>query len=286
MPAIIERGYLYLAQPPLFKMKKGQQEEYVKNEPEMEKIILRLGSKDLTLRAGTETLTGVRLQALLVQLGQVERTISRLRRRGWDPELVRAMVRTGFYEESLLEDRAALGAAVEKLGTFLKSYYQHVSLSATRFDEDEEHGTFRVACEVDNRGSMSTCVIGAELLRSPEMREIRAAGVAMAALGEPPWTVVQGGTETAVRGGEQLIEHVQALGRKGLSLQRYKGLGEMNPSQLWETTMDPTARTLLKVAVEDAVEADQIFTVLMGDQVEPRRQFIENNALDVKNLDV
>ncbi len=286
MPAIIERGYLYLAQPPLFKMKKGQQEEYVKNEPEMEKIILRLGSKDLTLKAGAETLTGVRLQALLVQLGQVERTIARLRRRGWDPELVRALVRTGFYEESLLNDRAALEAAVEKLGAFLKSYYQHVTLSSSRFDEDEEHGSFRVTCEVDNRGSMSACVIGTELLRSPEMREIRAAGVAMSALGDPPWTVVQGGTETTVRGGEQLIEHVQALGRKGLSLQRYKGLGEMNPSQLWETTMDPTARTLLKVAVEDAVEADQIFTVLMGDQVEPRRQFIENNALDVKNLDV
>jgi len=118
------------------------------------------------------------------------------------------------------------------------------------------------------------------------MREIRAAAEVLAPLGEPPWAVVQGGVETAVRGGEQLIEIVQGLGRKGLSLQRYKGLGEMNPDQLWETTMDPERRTFLRVAVEDAVEADQMFTVLMGDQVEPRRQFIEDHALDVKNLDV
>ena len=199
---------------------------------------------------------------------------------------MRALVRTGFYEESLLKDRAALGTAVEKLGAFLKSYYQHVSLADIRYEEDEEHGVHRVVCEIDNRGSKGTCVIDTGLLRSPEMREIRAAGVAMSALGEPPWTVVQGGTETPVRGGEQLIEHIQALGRKGLSLQRYKGLGEMNPDQLWETTMNPATRTFLKVAVEDAVEADQMFTVLMGDQVEPRRQFIEDNALEVKNLDV
>ncbi len=118
MPAILERGYLYLAQPPLFKMKKGQEERYVKNEPEMEKIILRLGSKDLTLKAGGETLSGAKLQALLTQLGQVERTISRLRRRGWDPELVRALMRTGFYDEELLKDKAVLEKAVGKLGAF------------------------------------------------------------------------------------------------------------------------------------------------------------------------
>ncbi len=286
MPAILERGYLYLAQPPLFKMKKGQEERYVKNEPEMEKIILRLGSKDLALKAGDETLSGVKLQALLTQLGQVERTISRLRRRGWDPELVRALMRTGFYDEELLKDKSVLEKAVGKLGAFLQGYYQHISLSATDIVEDEEHGTHRVVCEMDNRGSKGSCIIGTELLRSPEMRSIRAVAAAIAPLGDPPWTIVQGGVETAVRGGEQLIEHVQALGRKGLSLQRYKGLGEMNPDQLWETTMDPTKRTFLKVAVEDAVEADQMFTVLMGDKVEPRRQFIEDNALDVKNLDV
>jgi DNA gyrase subunit B len=286
MPAIIERGYLYLAQPPLFKMKKGQEEQYVKDEPEMEKIILRLGSKDLALRAGGETITGSKLQALLAQFGQVERTIVRLRRRGWDPELVRALMRTGFFDEELLKKKGPLEKALNRVAAFLESYYQHVSIADARYEEDEEHGVHRVVCEIDNRGSKGTSVISPELLRSPEMREIRAAVEALAPLGEPPWTLVQGGVETPVRGGEELIERVQALGRKGLSLQRYKGLGEMNPSQLWETTMDPMARTLLKVAVEDAVEADQMFTVLMGDQVEPRRQFIEDNALDVKNLDV
>jgi len=286
MPAILERGFLYLAQPPLFKIKKGQEEQYVKNEPEMEKIILRLGSKDLSLRAGGETIQGAKLQALLEKFGQIERAIVRLRRRGWDPELVRALMRTGFFDEELLKKKGPLEKAVNRVGAFLAGYHQHVTLADARLDEDEEHGVHRVVCEIDNRGSKGTSVIGPELLRSPEMRDIRAAAEATAALGEPPWTLVQGATETRVRGGEDLIEQVQALGRKGLSLQRYKGLGEMNPEQLWETTMNPSARTLLKVAVEDAVEADQMFTVLMGDQVEPRRQFIENNALDVKNLDV
>jgi len=285
MPAILERGYLYLAQPPLFKMKKGQEEQYVKNEQEMEKIILRLGSKDLTLRAGGETIGGAKLQALLAHFGQIERAIARLRRRGFDPELVRALMRTGFFDEELLRKRAPLEKALGKVGAFLERYYRHVLLADARIEEDEEHGAHRVTCVMDNRGSKCSCVIDTGLLRSPEMREIRAAA-ALAPLGEPPWTVAQGGSESAVRGGEELIEFVQALGRKGLSLQRYKGLGEMNPAQLWETTMDPARRTLLKVAVEDAVEADQMFTVLMGDQVEPRRQFIEENALEVKNLDV
>ncbi len=286
MPAILERGFLYLAQPPLFKMKKGQEEQYVKNEPEMEKIILRLGSKDLSLRAGGESYAGAKLQGLLAQFGAIERSIARLRRRGFDPELVRALMRTGFFDEELLKEKAPLEKALNRVGDFLVAYYQHVSLADARYEEDEEHGVHRVICEIDNRGSKGTSVIGPELLRSPELRDIRAAAAATGALGEPPWILVQGAAETSVRGGEDLIEQVQALGRKGLSLQRYKGLGEMNPEQLWETTMNPATRTLLKVAVEDAVEADQMFTVLMGDQVEPRRQFIEDNALEVKNLDV
>jgi DNA gyrase subunit B len=144
----------------------------------------------------------------------------------------------------------------------------------------------RAVCEIDNRGNRSSCVLDSELLRSPEFREIRAVAASLGALAEPPWTAAQNGSEVPVRGGEELINHVLAQGRKGMSIQRYKGLGEMNPDQLWETTMNPEARTLLQVAVEDAVEADQMFTVLMGDQVEPRRQFIETNARDVKNLDV
>jgi DNA gyrase subunit B len=286
MPAILERGFLYLAQPPLFKMKKGQEEQYVKNEPEMEKIILRLGSKDLALKAGGETLAGAKLQAALVQFGNVERAIARLRRRGFDPELVRALVRSGLFDEELLRKRSALEKALAKVRTFMAGYYQHVTLADFQLEDDEEHGGFRVICQVDNRGSKGASAIGMELLRTPEMRDIRAAAEALAPLGEPPWTLVQGGVEGPVRGGEELIEQIQAIGRKGLSLQRYKGLGEMNPDQLWETTMNPETRTFLRVAVEDAVEADQMFTVLMGDQVEPRRQFIENNALEVKNLDV
>jgi DNA gyrase subunit B len=286
MPAIIERKYLYLAQPPLFKYKKGQDEQYVKNEQEMEKILLKLGQKDLVLRAGEETVKGERLIALLQQFGAIERSLHRLARRGYDPDLMRALVRTGFLDEAPLKKKATLEKAINGASAFLDRYLKHVTLVDARLEEDEEHNAFRVVCEVDNRGNKSACTVSTELLRGPEFREIRAVLEALPALGESPWTVTQNGAESVVRGGEELIEHVLAAGRKGMSIQRYKGLGEMNPEQLWETTMNPAARTLLQVAVEDAVEADQMFTVLMGDQVEPRRQFIEANALEVKNLDV
>jgi DNA gyrase subunit B len=286
MPAVIERKYLYLAQPPLFKYKKGQEEQYVKNEQEMEKILLKLGQRDLVLRAGAETVKGERLIALLQQFGTIERSLQRLKRRGYDPDLMRALVRTGFLDESPLRKKGTLEKAINGASAFLDRYLKHVTLVDARLEEDEEHNAFRVVCEVDNRGNKSSCTISTELLRGPEFREIRTVLEALPALGESPWTVTQGGVESTVRGGEELIEHVLAAGRKGMSIQRYKGLGEMNPGQLWETTMNPAGRTLLQVAVEDAVEADQMFTVLMGDQVEPRRQFIEAHALDVKNLDV
>jgi len=286
MPALIERGYLYLAQPPLFKIKKGQDERYVKNEGEMEAHLLKLGAKDLTVRMGAEAVRGERLLGVLGQFGTVERAIRRLARRGYDAEFVRALVRTGFVDEAPLRERALLEAALNRVAAFLTEYYQHVSLVDARTEEDEEHSVLRAVCEVDNRGNKSSCVVDTELLRSPELRELRAAARGLAGLAAFPWTAVQNGSQAELRGGEELIDHVLAQGRKGMSIQRYKGLGEMNPGQLWETTMNPEARTLLQVAVEDAVEADQMFTVLMGDQVEPRRQFIEANARDVKNLDI
>ena len=286
MPAIIEHGYLYLAQPPLYKFKKGQEEQYIKNEPDMEKTLLKLGQRDLVLRAGEESVKGERLLVLLQHLGAIERDLQRLARRGYDPDLMRALVRTGFLEETPLRSREELERAVNAASAFLDGYLRHVTLVDARVEEDEEHSALRMVCVIDNRGNKSTCTIDTDLLRGPEFRGIRAVTEEIAGIAPPPWTAVQGAAETPVRGGEELIGHVLGQGRKGMSIQRYKGLGEMNPNQLWETTMDPAARTLLQVAVEDAVAADEMFTVLMGDQVEPRRQFIEANARDVKNLDV
>jgi DNA gyrase subunit B len=128
--------------------------------------------------------------------------------------------------------------------------------------------------------------IDIDLLNSPEFKEIRSLVKDLKVLGDPPFLIVNEKETRDVRTYKELMDHTFSLGRKGVYIQRYKGLGEMNPTQLWETTMDPETRTILQVTVEDAVEADEIFTILMGDNVEPRRKFIEENALDVKNLDI
>ena len=129
-------------------------------------------------------------------------------------------------------------------------------------------------------------VINFAFLSSPEYQELSSIQRGFASLGQPPYMLERGKEQSPIERMEQLVEHVETGGRSGLTIQRYKGLGEMNPDQLWETTMDPERRTLLQVRVDDSVEADKIFTVLMGDLVEPRREFIEVNALNVRNLDV
>ncbi len=286
MRAAIERGYFYIAQPPLFRVKKGKDERYVKNERELEARLLELGQKELRLHAGNTVVKGPRFLTYLKQMVQMERNIQRLARMGYEPSLVRAMIRTSFLEKSLLREKRVLEEALNKINVFLSSYFRHITLVDARLEEDEEHNSHRVVCEMDKQGDRIRATIDTEMMKSPEFKENRALIKNLGDLGRPPYIISHNSERVELRGSEEVIDFVLKQGRKGLGIQRYKGLGEMNPSQLWETTMNPSTRSLLQVAVEDAVEADQMFTILMGDHVEPRRQFIEENALEVKNLDI
>jgi DNA gyrase subunit B len=153
---------------------------------------------------------------------------------------------------------------------------------------DEEQEAYRLVLSFgsDGQGQRSVAVIDQPLVGSPEYRELEAAAAALSGLGTPPFTVAAEGDKASAKSWGELLGCCMELAKKGLAIQRYKGLGEMNPEQLWQTTMNPDTRTLLQVKVEDAVAAEQIFTTLMGDKVEPRRQFIERHALEVSNLDI
>jgi len=150
--------------------------------------------------------------------------------------------------------------------------------------KDEEHGLFSL--EMENKASGNRLALSWEFLSTAEWRRLFELYAGLSPFGKPPLTVRENGSRVTVNSGEELLEHLLALGKKDLTIQRYKGLGEMNPEQLWETTMNPETRTMLRVSIDDAVQTDAIFTVLMGDAVEPRRRFIEDNALNVSNLDI
>jgi DNA gyrase subunit B len=152
-------------------------------------------------------------------------------------------------------------------------------------EPDEEHGLFQLRVRSATRGRREF-LVNLELWQAVEMRQMVRLHPTLATLAKPPLVVTHNGNVDALESKEQLLAHLMEAGKKGLVIQRYKGLGEMNPDQLWETTMDPSRRRILEVRIEDAVEADNLFSVLMGDAVEPRRQFIEDNALDVRNLDI
>jgi DNA gyrase subunit B len=153
-------------------------------------------------------------------------------------------------------------------------------------EKDPEHGSFNLSCLSSSNGSRQETVLDLELVSSAQFEELRKLAQQLSSLGPPPFQLKPGDGSKEVPGYSQLVQEIFAFGKKGVEIQRYKGLGEMNPEQLRETTMNPETRMLLQVRVEDAIKADEVFTVLMGDQVEPRREFIQRNALSVTNLDI
>lgn len=287
MPQIIERGYLYIAQPPLFKVKRGKTERYIKDESQLEDLLLDLAAEDIELYSEEQGafLSGERLTSTIKRLLSFEKSLSAFKRKRLDVQVLRALLLSRDFKKDVLMDEAALRAVAESIEAYLKKYHPK-TLMEWIIEPDEEHGEFRLKFSSKFNASHSTIVIDEDFVSSPEFRGLQGVSPALLGLGGPEYRLKEKGEEKSFKDTGMLVHHVINLAKRGLSIQRYKGLGEMNPEQLWRTTMAPEGRTLLKVAIEDSVKADEIFTILMGDQVEPRRAFIQRHALEVRNLDI
>ncbi len=295
MKDLIERGYVYIAQPPLFKVKKGKSERYVKDEGALEAYLQNLALESVRIATGPNggELAPEAVRRLLMAASEYKKLVDHLVVRRVDPRVVDALVQAGAPAEPDLASAAALERAHPKLAAKFDELYPDASGVTFRVEADAEHGGARLVALTRKAGVATPTRLDAEFLRSADLQRLTALAAAMRAEGSEPYRILGGETDGSAAGAPErfasatkLLARVLELGSRGLSIQRYKGLGEMNPEQLADTTMNPAARTLLRVKIEDAVEADLVFATLMGDEVEPRREFIEENALRVQNLDV
>ncbi len=284
---LIEAGHLFIAQPPLYRVKRGKSQQYLKDEAAMEDHLIELGAADLRLRGeGGPVLSGAPLKHLVKKVMRLDKVLAVIERKGRNRWIAHALARQEGFEAAVLANEAALGAAVAAAERYLRVAAPELLPLSYDLEQDREHACFRLVVHAKANGQSSQTVVDRELLASAEYDEAHRLARELAAAGDPPFTLEAAGQQERVPSLQHALERLMAEARKGLEIQRYKGLGEMNPAQLWETTMDPASRTLLQVKIEDAVEADIIFSTLMGDEVEPRRKFIEENALNVRNLDV
>ncbi|MEP6911122.1 MAG: DNA topoisomerase (ATP-hydrolyzing) subunit B [bacterium] len=288
MAALVENGYVYIAQPPLFKVKRGKKEEYIKDDTAMIKYLMRQATSDMKVQsAGNKTVTeGKDLAKSLEKMVDFKRYGEKTARRlGGDLNLLEALLKAFGGKSGLLRKEGATLRGVFQDGDLMGGVEAVLAKDGFKTDltTDEEHGLWEIQT-VTHTGIH--IVIDWDFASHVEFQKAVELFIKLEDELAAPFVVGENGTSEQIPTREALLERVLAAAKKDLSIQRYKGLGEMNPEQLWETTMNPDKRTLLRVGVDDAVETDLMFTVLMGDAVEPRRKFIEDNALDVRNLDV
>jgi DNA gyrase subunit B len=284
---IIERGHLFIAQPPLYRVKRGKTQQYLKDEPALEDYLIDLAAGDVVLRGdGAPGITGTPLKQLVKKSMRLDKILDLLERKGRNRHLLTALARQEAMSADALADEAKLRGVVAVAEKYLQVAAPEILPVTFEFQEDREHACVRLVASTRANGSQHRNIIDRELCLSAEFEELRRVARDLAHAGNPPFALGDGDAAERLPNLNQAVGRIVAAARKGLEIQRYKGLGEMNPTQLWETTMNPEQRTLLQVKVEDAVEADIIFSTLMGDEVEPRRKFIEENALNVRNLDI
>jgi len=285
MPQVIEKGYLYIAQPPLFRVSKGKKERYIKDQETMDEYLLALATEKSRLTVGETVVEGSDLAELAREAIAYKALLARVERRR-DGRIVDAAVQLGDLDLDLLRHHDQVKEQVQKIFERAQKTHPELVVRHAKIERDEEHGCDALVFQTIVSGAPRETRLDFEYLSGAEWGELAALHAALAELGPGPYRLATPDGEEDVADSYQLVDALKRAASQGQSIQRYKGLGEMNPEQLWETTMDPVRRTLLQVRVDDAVEADEIFSILMGDAVDPRREFIEQHALDVQNLDI
>ncbi len=280
MAAIIEKGFLYIAQPPLYKVAEGKKDTYLKDEKEMSKFLLsRLGEdRSLSSELSGASVSGARLAALLEKMEEYRTHVGRLGLRGLPEGLLRALIDRGMSSRADFDDKKK----VEEIAKAVRAF----GVEKAEVVADEEHSGWALEILRRVNGVERTARIDADFVAGFEFKRIRETARAIGAFLDGPYVVTRSDETEKHETLPAVVDAIYDSAKKGLVINRYKGLGEMNPEQLWDTTMNPETRRLLQVVVEDAVEANLVFSILMGDAVEPRREFIEQNALNVRNLDI
>ena len=280
MKELIERQHVFIAQPPLYKLKRGRSEKYIKNEADFTKEIMRRATENLIVETGmngsTQRFEGGDLRNFLMSLDEFQQIFHKVERRLRETRVVEVLGDANLSLDTKADfaDRANLEALQARL---------IAAGVPSEIDVDEEHSAFTLTFHDSTNAARR---IGIEMSHQPEYRRFRVLARQIVKFNLPPFTVHKAENKDVILNWRNLLDHVKAEGKRDATVQRYKGLGEMNAEQLADTTMDPEKRTLLEVRVDDLVATDLIFTTLMGEDVENRRKFIEDNALDVKNLDV
>lgn len=283
LPEALEKGYVYIAQPPLYRAKKGSSEVYLKDENALTEYLLKQGAQGIKISGSDLDLD--EMKSLIQGIDAFYSYLKRLNTR-FNEDVLEYFLKNKVELQKISKDKPALEKAFNGLVDFIKKYQPgDVNEARYEIEEDKEHSSFTVKLITTKYGSETVSVFDYEEVNSSEFTELYNLWGGLEAKTTLP-IKVDGDDETEFSDYYNFREHVMELSKKGIYIQRYKGLGEMNPEQLWETTLNPENRTLLRIAIDDAMAADETFSILMGEEVSPRRKFIEDNALSVKELDV
>ncbi|MBN2192766.1 MAG: DNA topoisomerase (ATP-hydrolyzing) subunit B [Polyangiaceae bacterium] len=287
MRAVIEDGHLFIAQPPLFGVRKGKKVFYLKDQAALDRMLIENGIDGITLQAvGGPEISGVPLSNLAQRLRAFSAVLGKIDRR-CDARVVAAVLQTGPLGLGDFRNPERVDATAADVSRLLEQRFPELTPLHVDVDWEKEHRAGRIIVRFRPGASARPAVVDWELADTAEYRELLSINGDLQSIGAAPYVATEpNGSRVTLTDAAALGTYIEERGRKGLQITRYKGLGEMNADQLWETTMNPDARTLLKVRVNDPVLCDDLFSILMGDQVEPRRKFIEDNALNVRNLDI